>query len=41
LIDCNITEDNGILVSELKKEILKKAKLYEIENKNKKKNKKK
>jgi hypothetical protein len=41
LIDCNISEDNGILVSELKKEILKKAKLYEIENKNKKKNKKK
>ena len=41
LIDCNITEDNGILVSELKKEILKKAKLYEIENKNKKKKKKK
>ena len=37
LIDCNISEDNGILVSELKKEILKKAKLYEIENKNKKK----
>ena len=35
IIDCNITEDNGVLVSELKKEILKKAKLYEIENKNK------
>tara|TARA_Y100000389_G_scaffold111439_1_gene108509 strand:+ start:368 stop:934 length:567 start_codon:yes stop_codon:yes gene_type:complete len=41
IIDCNITEDDGILVSELKREILKKAKLYEIENKNKKKNKKK
>ena len=35
IIDCNITEDKGVLVSELKKEILKKAKLYEIENKNK------
>ena len=35
IIDCIITEDNGVLVSELKKEILKKAKLYEIENKNK------
>ena len=39
LIDCKITEDDGILVTELKKEILKKAKLYEIENKNKKKKK--
>ena len=37
LIDCKITEDDGILVSELKREILKKAKLYEEENKKKKK----
>src|SRR6056300_1492414 len=37
LIDCKITEDDGILVSEIKREILKKAKLYEEENKNKKK----
>ena len=29
IIDCNITEDNGVLVSELKKEILK-NKLYEF-----------
>jgi hypothetical protein len=39
LIDCKITEDDGILVSEIKREILKKAKLYEEENKNKKKKK--
>jgi len=37
LIDCKITEDDGILVSEIKREILKKAKLYEEENKKKKK----
>jgi len=37
LIDCKITEDDGILVSEIKREILKKAKLYEKKNKKKKK----
>ena len=38
IIDCIITEDNGVLVSELKKEILKKATIYKKENKEKEKN---
>jgi hypothetical protein len=37
IIDCKIIEDKGALVTELKKEILKKAKIYEIEKKEKKK----
>ena len=37
IIDCKIVEDKGALVAELKKEILKKAKIYEIEKKDKKK----
>src|SRR6056300_1689428 len=37
LIDCRITNSQGVVVKELKREILKKAKLYEEENKNKKK----
>ena len=37
LMNCKITEQNGILVTELKKEILKKATLYNEEDKKKKK----
>ena len=37
IIDCKIIEDKGSLVTELKKEILKKAKIYEIEKREKKK----
>ena len=37
LLNCKITEQEGILVKELKKEILKKATLYNEEDKNKKK----
>ena len=37
LLNCKITEKNGILVKELKREILKKATLYNEEDKNKKK----
>jgi|TARA_B110000008_G_scaffold266327_1_gene292377 hypothetical protein len=37
LLNCKITEQNGILVKELKREILKKATLYNEEDKNKKK----
>ena len=37
IIDCKIVEDKGALVVELKNEILKKAKIYEIEKKEKKK----
>jgi len=37
IIDCKIIEDKSALVTELKKEILKKAKIYEIEKKEKKK----
>ena len=36
LLNCKITEQNGILVKELKREILKKATLYKEEKKNKK-----
>ena len=36
IIDCKIVENKGALVAELKKEILKKAKIYEIEKKEKK-----
>ena len=36
LLNCKITEQDGILVKELKREILKKATLYNEENKNKK-----
>jgi len=36
-LNCKITEDNGPLIIELKKEILKKATLYEKEKKDKKK----
>lgn len=41
LLNCKITEQDGVLVQELKKEILKKAALYkeQDQNKNKKKNK--
>ena len=38
IIDCKITEDKGVLVTELKKEILKKATIYKKESKEKKKN---
>ena len=41
LLNCKFTETNGILVTELKKEILKKAAIYEKENKDKGKKKKK
>ena len=37
LLNCKITEQDGILVTELKREILKKATLYNEEDKNKKK----
>ena len=37
LLNCKITEQDGILVKELKREILKKATLYNEEDKNKKK----
>ena len=37
LLSCKITEQNGILVKELKREILKKATLYKEEDKKKKK----
>ena len=40
-MNCKISENNGALTSELKKEILAKASLYKEEDKNKKKNKKK
>jgi hypothetical protein len=36
LLNCEVTERNGILVKELKREILKKAKLYKEEDKKKK-----
>ena len=39
-MNCRISENNGALISELKKEILAKASLYKEEDKNKKKNKK-
>ena len=39
-MNCKISENNGALTSELKKEILAKASLYKEEDKNKKKNKK-
>ena len=38
LIDCKIINSDGVLVTELKKEILKKATLYKKEDKDKKKN---
>ena len=38
LIDCKITRSEGVVVKELKKEILKKATLYKKESKEKKKN---
>ena len=37
LLNCKITEQDGIIVKELKREILKKATLYKEEDKNKKK----
>ena len=37
LMNCNVIETNKVLITELKKEILKKAALYESENKKKKK----
>ena len=37
LLNCKITEQDGILIKELKREILKKATLYNEEDKNKKK----
>ena len=37
LMNCNVIETNKVLITELKKEILKKAALYESENKSKKK----
>ena len=40
LINCKYTETSGVLVSELKKEILKKATLYQEQDKKKKKKKK-
>ena len=38
LIDCKVTSSEGIVVKELKKEILKKATLYKKESEEKKKN---
>ena len=38
LIDCKITSSEGVVVTELKKEILKKATIYKKENKEEKKN---
>ena len=38
LIDCKITSSKGVVVTELKKEILKKATIYKKENKEKEKN---
>ena len=38
LIDCKITSSEGVVVKELKKEILKKATIYKKENKEKEKN---
>ena len=38
LIDCKITNSKGVVVTELKKEILKKATIYKKESKEKKKN---
>tara|TARA_B100001175_G_scaffold190013_1_gene161156 strand:+ start:218 stop:772 length:555 start_codon:yes stop_codon:yes gene_type:complete len=38
LINCKITSSEGVVVKELKKEILKKASIYKKENKEKKKN---
>ena len=38
LIDCKITNSEGVVVTELKKEILKKATIYKKESKEKKKN---
>ena len=38
LIDCKITNNKGVVVTELKKEILKKAAIYKKENKEKEKN---
>ena len=38
LIDCKITSSEGVVVTELKKEILKKATIYKKENKEKEKN---
>ena len=38
LIDCKITNSEGVVVTELKKEILKKATIYKKENKEKEKN---
>ena len=38
LIDCKITSSEGVVVTELKKEILKKATIYKKENKDNKKN---
>ena len=37
LLNCKVTEQDGVLVKELKREILKKATFYSEENKNKKK----
>ena len=37
LMNCNVIETNKVLITELKKEILKKAAIYESEKKNKKK----
>ena len=37
LLNCKIVETDGVLVSELKKEILKKAAIYQQQDKNKKK----
>ena len=37
LLNCNVIQTDGVLVSELKKEILKKAALYQKQDKNKKK----
>ena len=36
LLNCKIVETDGVITSEIKKEILKKATLYKNENKNKK-----
>ena len=36
LMSCNVIETNKVLITELKKEILKKAALYESQKKNKK-----
>jgi hypothetical protein len=36
LLDCRVTETTGVLVAELKKEILKKAALYQKQDKEKK-----